>query len=137
MWLGREGELIMTFRIEVTRTWYHVKSDESETWTTDPHRTDTEEMAYESDEKADYGTPVEWAVAMLGNENIVATPGMSGFPALEASGYPIPDGIEPHWWLSGTTPDSYTAEECETSVRLVSPEWTPQQRAEVFRRASV
>lgn len=126
----------MTFRIEVTRTWYYVKSDESETWTTDPHRIEHSEMEYDSDAKDEYDTPVAWAVAMLGNENIVATPGMSGFPDLEASGYPIPDGIEPHWWLSGTTPDNYTDEETETTVRLASPEWTPEQRAEVFRAAT-
>lgn len=124
------------FRIEVTRTWYYVKSDESETWTTDPHRTEESEMEYDSDAKDEYDTPVAWAVAMLGNENIVATPNMSGFPDLEASGYPIPDAIESHWWLSGTTPDNYTDEEEGTSVRLMSPEWTPEQRAQVFRMAT-
>lgn len=123
------------FRIEVTRTWYYVKSDESETWATDPHRAETSEMEYDSDAKLEYGTPVEWAVGMLRNESIVATPGMAGFPALEASGYPIPDAVSDHWWLSGTAADNYTNEESEWSIRLVSPEWTPEMRAEVFRGA--
>lgn len=126
----------MTFRIEVTRTSYYVESDESETWQTDPHNTESSEMEYDSDAKGEYDTAVEWAVAMLGNANIVATPNMAGFPDLEPSGYPIPDGIESHWWLSGHTPDNYTNEETETTVRLVSPEWTPEMRAEVFRRAT-
>lgn len=126
----------MTFRIEVTRTWYYVKSDEVETWTTDPHRTEHDEMAYESDEKADYDTPVAWAVAMLGNANVVATPGMAGFPALEPSASPIGDTARAHEWLSGTAKDNGTDEECEWSVYLTSPEWTPEQRAEVFRRAT-
>lgn len=123
----------MTFRIEVTRTWYYVESDESDTWTTDPHRTEQSEMEYDSDAKAEYDTAAAWAAGMLNNDNIVATPGMAGFPDLEASGYPIPDGIESHWWLSGTTPDGCTNEETETTARLLSPEWTPEERAQVFR----
>jgi hypothetical protein len=125
----------MTFRIEITRTWYYVKSDEVETWTTDPHRTEEAEMEYDTDAKLEYDTPVKWAVAMLRNESIVATPWMAGFPDLEPSGYPIPDAIESHWWLSGTQADNYTDEESEWSIRLVSPEWTPEMRAEVFRGA--
>lgn len=126
----------MTYRIEVTRTWYYVKSDESETWQTDAHRTECSEMEYDSDAKAEYDSPVEWAVAMLNNESIVQTPNMAGFPDLQPSGHPIPDAVAPHWWLSGTTPDNYIDEETETSVRLVSPEWTDEQRAEVFRGAT-
>lgn len=126
----------MTFRIEVTRTWYYVDSGEVDTWTTDPHRTEDSEMEYDDDAKAEYDSPTDWAVGMLGNEHIVQTPGMGGFPALEASGYPIPGAVTPHWWLSGTTPDNYTNEETETTVRLVSPGWTPEMRAEVFRRAT-
>jgi hypothetical protein len=126
----------MTFRIEVTRTWYYVESNEVETWATDPHRTEESEMEYDSDARLEYDSPVAWAVAMLGNESIVQTPNMAGFPALQPSGSPIPDGIESHWWLSGTAADNYTNEESEWSVRLVSPEWTPEMRAEVFRRVT-
>lgn len=126
----------MTYRIEVTRTWYYVKSDESESWRTDPHRTKTSEMEYDADAKDEYGTPVEWAVEMLHNARIVQTPDMAGFPDLQPSGSPIPDAIGSHWWLSGTTPDHYTDEETETSVRLVSTEWTDEQRADVFRAVS-
>lgn len=116
----------MTFRIEIARTWYYVESDESETWTTDPHRTEHSEIEYDSDAKLEYDTPTEWAVATLRG---------SDYPALEASGYPIPDGIESHWWLSATQADNYTNEESEWTFRLVSPEWTPEMRAEVFRGA--
>lgn len=125
----------MSYTIEVTRTWYYVESDEVETWTTDPHRTDIENMEYDDDAREEYGTPIAWALAMLNNERVVATPGMAGFPDLEASGSPIPDGVEPHWWLSGITPDNYTNEECETSVRLTD-DWTREERAEVFRGAT-
>lgn len=126
----------MTYRIEVTRTSYYVESDEVETWQTDPHSTETSEMEYDADARDEYDTPVAWAIGMLKNEHIVQTPAMAGFPHLEPSGYPIPDAVESHWWLSGHTPDNYTNEETETSVRLVSPEWTPEQRAEVFRAAT-
>jgi hypothetical protein len=121
----------MTYRIEVTRSSYYVESDETETWTTDPHRIETSEMECDADAKDEYDTPVAWAVAMLNNEHIVQTPDVAGFPDLEPSGSPIPDGIGSHWWLSGQTPDNYTNEETETTVRLV--EWTDEQRAEVFR----
>lgn len=123
----------MSYTIEVTRTWYYVKSDESETWTTDPHRTEVETMEYDDE----YSTPVAWAVAMLDNECIVATPGMAGFPALEPSGSPIGDKVGVHAWLSGTASDNYTDEECEWSVYLKSDGWTEEQRAEVFRAATV
>ncbi len=122
--------------MSVTRTWYYVKSDESETWTTDPHRTDRQIMEYDDDAAEEYGTPVAWAVAMLDNECIVATPGMAGFPALEPSGSPIGDRACVHEWLSGTASDNYTDEECEWSVYLESDGWTEEQRAEVFRAAT-
>jgi hypothetical protein len=124
------------FRMEITRTWYYAKSDEIEAWHTDPHKEEHSEMEYGDDEKSEYDSPVDWAVAMLRNESVVATPGMCGFPALEASGYPIGDAVNAHWWLSGTAGDNYTDEETEWTIRLVSPEWTPQMRAEVFRRAT-
>lgn len=126
----------MEFAIDVTRTWYYVKSDETESWATDPHKTERESMEYDEEAADEYGTPVAWALAMLGNERIVATPGMCGFPALEPSGSPIPDAIGPHWWLSGKAADNCTDEECEWSVYLTSPGWTPELRSEVFRRAS-
>lgn len=127
----------MGFAIHVTRTWYHVKSDESETWTTDPHRTERDAMEYDDDAAEEYGSPVAWAVATLRNERVVATPGMAGFPDLQASGSPIPDEVSAHWWLAGTTPDNYTDEEYETSVYLESDGWTGAQRSEVFRAVSV
>lgn len=126
----------MSHTMTVTRTWYYVESDESDTWQTDPHRTERDSMEYDDDAREEYGSPVKWAVAMLGNERIVATPGMAGFPNLEASGYPIPDAVDACWWMSGTTADNYTNEETETTVRLASPEWTLEQRAEVFRAAT-
>ena len=126
----------MTFELEVTRTWYRILSDEVESWQTDPHRIEPSTMEYDDDAQEEYATPVEWAVAMLSNENIVATPGMSGFPALEPSASPIGDAAQPHDWLSGHTPDNYTNEECETTIRLTSDGWTPEQRADVFRGAT-
>lgn len=127
----------MTFRLEITRTWYHVMSDESETWRTDAHRTEHAEMAWESEEKLEYDSPVGWAVAVLSNEGgIVATPWMAGFPPLEPSSYPIGIAARPSEWLSGTVADNYTNEECEWSIRLLSPEWAPEMRAEVFRRVT-
>lgn len=124
------------FRIEVTRTWYYVKSDEVESWSTDPHRTDRDTVDYDDDAAEEYGDPIAWAVAMLGNERVVATPGMAGFPALNPSSSPVEDTAQPHEWLSGSAKDNYTDEECEWSVYLESDGWTPEQRAEVFRRAS-
>lgn len=125
------------FTINVTRTWYHVKSDESDTWLTDPHRTEYESMEYDDEAAEEYGSPVAWAVAMLGNERIVATPGMSGFPDLHPSGSPIGSEVTAHEWMGGTAAHNYTDEECEWSVYLESDGWTRQQRAEVFRRATV
>jgi hypothetical protein len=116
----------MTFRIEITRTWYYVESDESETWTTDPHRTEHSEIEYDSDAKDLYESPEQWAIETLRGGD---------FPALEASGCPIPDALPDHWWLSATEADAYTNEESEVTIRLVSPEWTPEMRAEVFRGA--
>jgi len=137
------GELARThtdntpaFTMTVTRSWYYVKSDECDTWATDPHRTETETMEYDDDAAEEYGTPVAWAVAMLANERVVATPGMAGFPGLEPSGYPIGDTVREHEWLSGTAADNYTDEECEWTIYLKSPGWTEQQRAEVFRAAT-
>lgn len=128
----------MTFRIEITRIWYYVESNEVETWHTEPHRTESAEMAWESDEKLEWDSPVNWAIDVLRNNGfIVATPWMAGFPALEPSGYPIPKEIGSHWWLSGTAADNYTNEESEWSIRLVSPEWTPEMRARVFRAVVV
>lgn len=112
----------MTFRIEINRRSYYVESDEVESWTTDPHWQESREEAYESDEKLEFASPVQWAIDRIGRTD-----------ATEASGYPIGDAIGPRWWLSGTYADPYTSEETETTVRLVSPEWTPQQRAAVFR----
>lgn len=126
----------MAYDIEVRRTWYYVESNEVETWTTDPHRMRLSVMECDSDAREEYDTPEAWAVGMLRNEHIVQTPDMAGFPDLGASGSPIPDQIESHWWLSGTTPDNYTNEECETTVRLTG-DWTPEQRSEVFKAVSI
>jgi hypothetical protein len=123
----------MTFRMEITRTWYYVESDDVQSWATDPHRTELSEMEYDADIREDYDTPVEWAVGMLNNDRVVATPNMAGFPDLSPSCWPV---ARPHEWLSGTTGDNYTNEESEWSIRLTSPEWTPEMRADVFRRAT-
>lgn len=126
------------YAIEVTRVWYHLLSDEVDTWQTEPHRTHTEEMVYDYEQECDnYTGPVDWAVAMLNNERVAATPGMCGFPGLNPSASPIGDTARPHEWLSGTAGDNYTNEETEWSVYLKSSGWTDEQRAEVFRRASV
>ena len=126
----------MTFRIEVLRTKYYVHSDEVDTWSTDPHWEETEELEYNSDMKLDYESPVEWAVAMLGNERIAATPGMAEFPSLEPSTSPIGDAVRSHEWLYGTAGDNYTNEETSWTIRFVSPEWTDGMRAEIFKRAT-
>jgi hypothetical protein len=126
------------FAIEVTRTWSYNMSDEVESWTTDPHRTDTETMEYVyADECDNYAGPVDWAVGMLNNDRVVSTPGMCGFPALNPSSSPIGPVARPHEWLSGTATDNYTNEETEWSVYLTSSGWSDEQRAEVFTRASV
>jgi hypothetical protein len=126
----------MTFRMEITRTWYYIESDESDSWATDPHRIEHSEMEYDAEEQETYETAVEWAVGMLNNDSIVATPNMAGFPDLEPSSSPIGDRARVHEWLSGTAGDNYTNEESAWSIRLVSPEWTEEMRAEVFRRAT-
>ncbi|MCT9080481.1 hypothetical protein [Streptomyces fulvoviolaceus] len=54
--------------------------------------------------------------------------------ATEPSAYPIGDAVPEHAWLSGRYEDPYEGDSkvTETSVRLIG-DWSPQQRAEVFR----
>lgn len=72
----------------------------------------------------DEGSPVEWAADRLRRTD-----------ATEPSVYPVPGELPAHAWLSGTYAHPYLDETLETSARLEG-DWTPAQRAEVFRAVS-
>lgn len=70
-----------------------------------------------------YGPPVQWATECLAG---------SSFPALHPSSSPVEDATREHEWLHGASPDPYKDEETEYSVYLRG-DWTPEERAQVFR----
>ncbi|MFF9897748.1 hypothetical protein [Streptomyces longispororuber] len=57
--------------------------------------------------------------------------------ATEPSAYPLGDAVPEHGWLHGQYEDPYGGDSkvTETSVRLTG-DWTPEQRAQVFRTVS-
>lgn len=72
------------------------------------------------------GDVVAWAVDKIDPTGVT-----------EPSAYPIGDAAPGHAWLSGRYEDPYEGDSkvTETSVRLTG-DWSPQQRAEVFRAVS-
>lgn len=131
---GKAGNRFRELTIGVSMSRYHVLSDESETWNTDPHWTHSETLEWDADAQEEYPDPVEWAVAILRNRHIVQTPCMAGFPDLSPSSSPIEDA-RPSEWLGGTSADNYTTEETEWCVRL-PPEWSSTERTAVFQRVT-
>lgn len=76
------------------------------------------------DPACDEGSPVEWAAGRLSRTD-----------AAEPSVHPVPGELPASAWLSGTYAHPYLDETLETSARLEG-DWTPAQRAEVFRLVS-
>ncbi|MEU6260177.1 hypothetical protein ACFUEN_29770 [Streptomyces griseorubiginosus] len=72
------------------------------------------------------GDLISWAVAKIDPTGVT-----------EPSASPIGDSLPDHAWLSGRYEDPYEGDSrvTETSVRLTG-DWSPQQRAEVFRAVS-
>lgn len=85
------------------------------------HETVTEEFDPEFDGEEGTVTPVQWAVDRIRRTD-----------AIEASVSPIPDELPEHVWLLGTYDHPYTTDVEETTVR-VTGDFTPTQRAEIFR----
>jgi hypothetical protein len=67
------------------------------------------------------GGPVAWAVDVLSKTD-----------ACQPSIYPVPAGIGPSAWLSGTYEHPHGDYVQETTARLTG-DWTDAQRADVFR----
>lgn len=131
----RSGNRFRALSITVTLSDYYVESNESDTWETDPHNFHSEELEWDDDMREEYPDPIEWAVSILTNWNVVRTPRMAGFPELSPSCYPIGSDLPPHAWMSGTRADNYTTEETEWTVRLPSA-WSTSERATVFQRVT-
>ena len=82
--------------------------------------TDTFEAGMVDDE-----SPAEWAVSVLKRTD-----------AQEPSVWPIPAGLPEHAWLSGSYEHPYDGTVLESSYRLTG-DWTPAERAEVFRAVAI
>lgn len=93
----------------------------------------TESHEYEPDDHAeDYGSPVEWAVSLLGNRIPVA----ASFPDLYKSGS-AHNGRRPERdWLSGNDKHPYEDKYTEYSVYLRG-DWTKEDRYQVFEKAGI
>ncbi|GAA1895100.1 hypothetical protein [Streptantibioticus ferralitis] len=130
----------MAFTIEITRHVVSYRTPERVTppggryggeWMDGDSRTierpRTERVVYDADD-ADWwdGNVIAWAVEQIGKTDVT-----------EASQDLIPDAVGEHTWLSGSYADPYRSDQrvTETSVYLRG-EWTGEQRAEVFRRAT-
>jgi len=84
----------------------------------------TETEVYDTDDAEDYGSPVGWAVAVVGKTNAI-------HPSID----PVGSALSERAWLSGTYVHPYLDQREEISVYLTG-DWTPAQRAEVFRAVS-
>lgn len=73
----------------------------------------------------EFGNPVAWAIDRLRRTD-----------AHEPSQLPVPDRVGEHAWLGGCYCHPYNNEHEETTARLYG-DWTPEERAEVFRGVTV
>lgn len=130
----------MSYTIEITRRIVSYRTRSGETpaggqyggaWMGGDFRTVEEpfttcETYDEYDAQGWEGDVLSWAVDRIDRTGVT-----------EPSAYPISDAVPEHAWLSGRYDDSYEGDSkvTETSVRLTG-DWSPQQRAEVFRAAT-
>lgn len=102
-------------------TWMEGESRELETPTT------SEDSPDKYDLELFDGSLIDWAVDYCCNKACVT----------KASSSPVEDSVPEHDWLHASDEDPYRGDSrvTETSVYLRG-DWTDQQRAEVFRRAT-
>lgn len=84
------------------------------------------------DHAEDYGSPVEWAVSLLGNHIPVA----ASFPDLHKSGSALGDRRPERDWLSGNDEHPYEDKYTEYSVYLRG-DWTEEDRYQVFEKVGI
>ncbi|MFD5701321.1 hypothetical protein [Streptomyces lasiicapitis] len=129
-----EAGVTMSYTIEITRAVVSYRTPvganggqwlDGEFRTLQPEFT-TRETYDEDDAELWEGDVIAWAVDTVDRTG-----------AIEPSAYPIGDTVPAHGWLSGRYEDPYEGDNkvTETSVRLTG-DWSPQQRAEVFRAVS-
>lgn len=73
------------------------------------------------------GEPTAWAVDYLQSRTDVTEPSL----------YPIGPDVPEHAWLSGTYQDPYQGDSRVTKTSAyLKGDWSPQQRADVFRKVA-
>lgn len=119
-----KGTLVMVYVIEVSKQDVSYRAEDG-TWLDGDRRVLRDHGTERETWEAGGPGPVSWAVAWL-----------QGTDAQEPSVYPIPAELPEHAWLSGTYEHPCDGTTLESSYRLTG-DWTPQERAEVFRVVAV